>query len=46
MPKQPRKPVKKSGPKPNDLKIEGDWQQAMAKSLNKKKPARGWPKKS
>ncbi len=32
------------GPKPEVLKIEGDWQDAVKKSLAKKKPAAGWPK--
>lgn len=33
----------KPGPKPDTLKIEGDWQEAMKRSLLKKKPAEGWP---
>ena len=32
------------GPKPDTLKIEGNWQDAVKKSLEKKKPAGGWPK--
>lgn len=32
------------GPKPDTLKIEGKWQDAVKKSLAKKKPAEGWPK--
>ena len=32
------------GPKPDLLKIEGDWEAAVKKSLEKKKPAEGWPK--
>jgi hypothetical protein len=32
------------GPKPDILKIEGDWQDAIKTSLTKKKPAQGWPK--
>ena len=32
------------GPKPELLKIEGDWKDAVKKSLAKKKPADGWPK--
>jgi hypothetical protein len=32
------------GPKPDMLKIEGDWKDAVKKSLQKKKPAQGWPK--
>jgi len=47
MPKTPKKaPAKKAarGPKPETLKIEGKWQDAVRKSLAKKKPAEGWPK--
>jgi hypothetical protein len=32
------------GPKPDTLKIEGDWRDVVKKSLQKKKPATGWPK--
>jgi hypothetical protein len=32
------------GPKPDTLKLEGDWRDAVKKSLAKKKPAEGWPK--
>lgn len=43
-----RKPVSrtgaKRGPKPEVLKIHGDWQDAMKRSLQKKKPPEGWPK--
>jgi predicted nucleic acid-binding protein len=35
---------KKRGPKPDVLKIEGDWREAIKKSLKKKKPPEGWPK--
>jgi hypothetical protein len=45
--KKPRrlsKPKGAPGPKPDILKIEGDWQDAIKKSLQKKKPAKGWPK--
>jgi hypothetical protein len=34
----------KRGPKPDTLKLAGDWQKAVKKSLAKKKPATGWPK--
>jgi hypothetical protein len=34
----------KRGPKPETLKIEGDWRDAIKKSLAKKRPASGWPK--
>jgi hypothetical protein len=32
------------GPKPDLLKIDMDWHKAIKKSLEKKKPAGGWPK--
>jgi hypothetical protein len=32
------------GPKPDVLKIDEDWQDAIKKSLQKKKPSEGWPK--
>lgn len=39
------KPTKATpGPKPDILKIEGDWKDAMKKAMGKKKPASGWPK--
>jgi hypothetical protein len=43
-PKRLSKGRKKTGPKPDVLKIEGDWQEAIKKSLTKKKPEEGWPK--
>jgi hypothetical protein len=46
--KKPKRPPKKQqtppGPKPDLLKIDGDWKDAMKKSLEKKKPPEGWPK--
>jgi len=43
--KKPKKTAKvKTGPKPELYKIEGNWQDAVKKSLLKKKPAGGWPK--
>ena len=46
MPKKttPKPARPKPGPKPDTLVIEDDWEQAMKKSLAKKKPASGWPK--
>jgi hypothetical protein len=50
MPKKPRKPAvpmrkgAKRGPKEDRLKIEGGWKDAMRGSLQKKKPAEGWPR--
>jgi hypothetical protein len=39
------KPKKNTpGPKPEVLKIAGDWRDAVKKSLEVKKPANGWPK--
>jgi len=34
---------KKAGPKPDAIKIDGDWQQAMGKAMKKKRPVDGWP---
>jgi hypothetical protein len=34
----------KPGPKEETLRIEGNWQDAVKKSLEVKKPATGWPK--
>jgi hypothetical protein len=51
-PKKPQ-PLKKSkvpqrvestpGPKPDVLKIDENWKDAIKKSFSKKKPAEGWP---
>jgi hypothetical protein len=35
----------KTGPKPDTLVIEGDWQNAMGKAIKKKRPKGGWPPK-
>jgi hypothetical protein len=32
------------GPKPEIVKIEGNWHDAVKQSLQKKKPVNGWPK--
>jgi len=48
MAKKPAKKPSKSnpGPKPDALKIEGNWEGAVKKSLaKKKKRATGWPAK-
>ena len=34
----------KTGPKPQVLKLEGNWEDAVTKALRKKKPPGGWPK--
>jgi hypothetical protein len=39
-----KKAPPKRGPKPDLLKIEGDRQDAVKRTLEKKKPAAGWPK--
>lgn len=44
MEKKPRKTPATRGPKPELFKIEGDWKDAVKKSLQKKRPAAGWPK--
>ena len=44
MPKPVKKAPAKTGPKPDTLRIEGEWEDAVKKSLEKKKPAGGWPK--
>ncbi len=35
---------KTPGPKPDTLKLEGNWRDAVSASLKKKKPSKGWPK--
>ena len=44
MSKAAKKKPAKTGPKPDMLKIQGKWQDAVRKSLSKKKPAEGWPR--
>jgi len=39
-----KKPRTTPGPKPDVLKLLGNWKDAIKKSLEKKKPAEGWPK--
>lgn len=34
----------KRGPKPEHVKIEGDWEDAIDTALRKKRPVGGWPK--
>ena len=34
----------RTGPKPERLKLKGDWQKLMGKALKKERPAEGWPK--
>jgi len=45
MPKTAReKAAKQRGPAADRLKIKGRWQDAVKKSLEKKKPSGGWPR--
>ena len=47
MSKRVKADAKKSatpGPKPDTLKIKRNWKDAVKRSLQKKKPAEGWPK--
>lgn len=47
MPNKPKLPVRpraKPGPKPKLLKIKGNWEDAVTKSFEKKRPPEGWPK--
>ncbi len=37
-------PLRKPGPKPDVLKVDSDWQDAVKKSLTKKKAPKGWTK--
>ncbi len=38
---QVRKP--KPGPKPKRLKLDGDWEKAAKRMLEKQRPPEGWP---
>ena len=42
-PKHPNINRATPGPKPELLKIKGNWKEAITKSFEKKKPAKGWP---
>ncbi len=42
--KSKTKAKKPPGPKPEVLKIEGNWKDAMRKLTSKKRPVGGWPK--
>jgi len=39
-----RKKKQTPGPKPEVVKINGNWRDAVKRSLEKKKPANGWPR--
>lgn len=34
----------KTGPKPDTVKIDGNWEDSVGKALKKEKPQEGWPK--
>ncbi len=34
----------KPGPEPDRLNIDGDWEDAMKKAIDKERPEDGWPK--
>ena len=38
------KEKKPTGPVPERLKLEGDWQALIGKALKKQRPKEGWPK--
>ena len=38
------KKIHKPGPKPERVKTDGDWQDAVKKALKKPRPKEGWPK--
>jgi type I restriction enzyme M protein len=42
--KQPKRPAAKTGPEPERVKVDGSWQEAVKKALQKKRPRVGWPK--
>jgi len=39
------KPKQKTGPKPETLKLKGDWEGLVGKALEKKRPGKGWKKR-
>lgn len=43
MPTQRRISKKKTGPKPEVVKLKGDWKDLMGKALKKERPKEGWP---
>ena len=38
-------PRAKSGPEPERLKLDGDWEEAMGEAMKKPRPEDGWPDK-
>ena len=41
-----KKTLERRGPKPEMLKLDGDWGAAIKKTFAKKKPITGWPKEN
>jgi hypothetical protein len=41
--KNQKPPKKPTGPKPERVKIAGDWEGAVGKALALKRPKEGWP---
>jgi len=41
--KKPKKKRFKPGPQPERVKIREDWERAIDKALEKKRPKEGWP---
>lgn len=37
------KPKRKTGPKPDTVNIEQNWEKAVEDALKKKRPLEGWP---
>lgn len=37
------KKSRKTGPKPDHVKIDDDWEKAVGDALKKKRPKGGWP---
>jgi hypothetical protein len=44
--KSPAKKKTAPGSKPQMLKIEGDWRDAVRLAMQKRKPAEGWPRQN
>jgi len=42
--KEKKQEKKKTGPKPERLKLKGEWESLVQKALKKSRPKKGWPK--
>lgn len=42
--KPPSTRKKPTGPEPETLKLEGEWEKRMAEAVRKPRPEKGWPK--